>query len=82
MYEKTRKNENKKKNIIQIFVNSLQILPVWQILFLILFVSFEIYKLLLCVQRLAPQISSWLFSEPCTRTAIVFVRLKTAELTY
>ena len=48
-----------RKNIFQVFVNNLQILPIWQIVFLILFISFGIHKLFLFVQKLALRICSY-----------------------
>ena len=50
-----------RKNKYQVFVNYLQKLPIWQILFLFLFTSFGIHKLFLSlfVQKLAPRIYSY-----------------------
>ena len=49
--------KRERKKIHKVFVNNLQILPVWQILFLFLFASFETHKLFLFlfVQMLALQ---------------------------
>ena len=50
-----------RKNRYEVFENYLQILPIWQILFLFLFASFGIHKLFLflLVQKLALQIYSY-----------------------
>ena len=50
-----------RKNRYQVFVNYLQILPIWLILFLFLLASFGIHKLFLFlfVQKLGPRIYSY-----------------------
>ena len=50
-----------KKKIVQVSVNDLRILSIWQILFLFKFASFENHKLflILFVQKLTPQIYSY-----------------------
>ena len=59
------KIKKKRKEIFYVFLNSLQILVVWQIIFLFLFASFEICKpfLFLFVQKLACQIYSYSYSQ-------------------
>ena len=54
-----------KKKTFLVFVNSLQILPISQILFLFLFSGFENYELFLFlfVKKLAPRIYSYSYSQ-------------------
>ena len=54
-----------REKIFQIFMNNLWIVPVWQILFLLLFASFGLHKLFLFlfVQKFAPWIYSYSYSQ-------------------